>query len=126
MNISQEIKNINLPQGSYVVVGSGILGALGIRQSNDIDLIVSREVYENLEAQGWSYDSWPDQQTLTKGLFEVGVHWYGKEVDELIKDAQYVEGIPYLGLDDTYEWKKKLGREKDLKDLELIDEYRAK
>lgn len=126
MNISDEIRNLNLQDGDYIVVGSGILGALGIRESRDIDLIVSKSLFDDFKNQGWDEDSWPDQPTLTNGLFELGVHWYGKEVDELLENAQYIDDIPYLNLDDVYDWKKRLGREKDLKDLVLIDEYRSR
>lgn len=125
MNIHQKVKELNLPENSYVIVGSGILGALGIRESRDIDIIVSQDVYEKFEAKGWAHDSWPDQETLTQDVFELGVHWYGKKADELLEDAQYIDGVPFLSLDDVYEWKKKLGREKDLNDLKLIDGYRA-
>lgn len=125
MNISQEVGKLNLMTNSYVVVGSGILGALGIRESNDIDLIVSQNVFDDFEAQGWAHDSWPDQPTLTNGLFELGVHWYGKRVDELLENAQYIDSIPYLSLEDVYEWKKRLGRDKDLRDLGLIENYRV-
>lgn len=125
MNIAQEIRKLNLKKGSYIVVGSGILGALGIRESNDIDLIVSKKTFDYFKSQGFNDDRWPDQPTLSNGLFELGMHWYGKELDELLSNAQYVEAIPYLSLDDVYDWKKKLGRDKDLRDLVLIDSYRS-
>ena len=49
MNILQKVKELNLPEGSYVVEGSGVLDVLGIREANDIDLVVSPEVYEKLK-----------------------------------------------------------------------------
>ncbi len=36
MNIIERTKKLNFPLGKYVVVGSGILEALGIRSANDI------------------------------------------------------------------------------------------
>jgi len=38
MNIVGRLKKLNLPLGQRVVVGSGILDALGIRPAHDIDL----------------------------------------------------------------------------------------
>jgi hypothetical protein len=124
MDVAAKIKELNLPNDSFIVVGSGILGALGIRESSDIDLIVSQQVYDLLENAGWDHDNWSDQTVLKKGVFDIGRDWYGKKVNQLLEDAQYVESIPYLSLDDVYEWKKRLGRPKDLADLILIDSYR--
>ena len=123
MNFSQKIQHIGLPEGSYVVVGSGILNALGIRESNDIDLVVSGDVYNVLDAKGWEHGTWSDQEVLRYDVFEAGQYWYGKLVGDLLKTAQVVDGVAYLSLDDVYEWKKKLGRPKDIKDLALIDEF---
>lgn len=126
MNISQKIKELNLPSGSYVVVGSGILNALEIRESGDIDLIVSDEIYKKFENEGWQKDKWSDQVVLKHDVFDLGRSWYGKTVDELKENTQYIEDIPYLSLEDVYIWKKSLGRDKDLQDLKLIDEYKTR
>ncbi len=127
MNIAQKIKELGLANGSYVVVGSGILNALEIRESSDIDIVVSDEVYKKLEeTDGWGKASWSDQVVLKHGVFDVGKSWYGKTVDELIPDITYVENIPYLSLDAVYEWKKSLGRDKDLNDLMLIEAYKTR
>lgn len=124
MNIAEELKKLDLPYDSFVVVGSGILGALNIRESADIDLIVSQEVYDRLELEGWDHGKWDEQVVLKKDLFDVGRIWFGDPVDALIKKAQYIDGIPYLSLDDVFAWKKVAGREKDLRDLMLISAYR--
>jgi hypothetical protein len=109
-----------------VVVGSGILNALGIRESRDIDLIVTDEIYTKFEAEGWEKDNWSDQVVLKHDVFDLGKSWYGKSIDELSPNAQYIDNIPYLSLEDVYKWKKSLGRDKDLHDLELIDEYKTR
>ena len=124
MNIVQELRRLNLPRNEYVVVGSGVLNPLGIRDSNDIDLIVSQKIYDKLEEAGWQHDNWSDQIVLKKDVFDIGTNWYGLQLTQLLENAQYVDGIPYLSLDDVYEWKRRLGREKDFVDLELIDLYR--
>lgn len=124
MNIADRLKELNLPDNSFVVVGSGILNALGIRDSGDIDLIVSEDIYNRFDAAGWDHDTWSDQTVLKKDVFDLGKTWYGKSVEDLIKRAQYIDGVPYLSLDDVYEWKKILGREKDINDLKLIEEFR--
>lgn len=49
MNIIQKVKELNLPDGTFAVVGSGTMEALDIRNTNDIDLVVSPEVYAELK-----------------------------------------------------------------------------
>lgn len=49
MNITKKVQDLNLPENSFIVVGSGILSVLGIRESHDIDLIVSVEIFEQLK-----------------------------------------------------------------------------
>ena len=124
MNFKQKIAELDLPKGSYIVVGSGILGALGIRESDDIDLVVSEAVFQNISRLGWKQGLWGENIVFQKDIFDIGNDWYGKKVADLLKHAQVVDDVPYLSLDDVYEWKKMKGREKDLRDLGLISEYR--
>lgn len=37
----EELKDLDLPSGEYVVVGSGALGARSIRDPKDLDILVS-------------------------------------------------------------------------------------
>lgn len=126
MDFKQKIAGLNLPQNSYIVVGSGILGALGIRESNDIDLIVTEQAYRYVETLGWEKDSWGGNTVVfKKDVFDIGNDWYGKTAEDLLQHAEIVDEVPYLSLNDVYEWKKTKARDKDLRDLKLIDEYRA-
>ena len=52
-DVISKMKSLSLPEGSYVVFGSGPMAALGIREVNDIDLYVSTEVLEELKQKGW-------------------------------------------------------------------------
>ena len=113
MNFKEKIAELNLQAGSYIVVGSGILGALGIRESNDIDLVVTNEMYDFIGTLGWEKGSWGDDIVYQQGVFDIGNDWYGKSTADLLKDAQVVDGVPYLNLKDVYEWKKQRGQEKD-------------
>jgi hypothetical protein len=124
MDFKQKIAELNLPEDSYVVVGSGILGALSIRASNDIDLVVIEDVYQDIKKLGWKQGLWGEDIVFQQDVFDIGNDWYGEKAADLLKHAQIIDTVPYLNLDDVYEWKKMKGREKDLRDLELIDEYR--
>lgn len=52
MNIITKIKELNFPTGEYVVVGSGIMDALGIRKANDIDIAVTPKLHTQLRKTG--------------------------------------------------------------------------
>ena len=52
MTIISRIKQLRLPYGQYVVVGSGTLDALGIRQAADIDIAVLPALHTALRATG--------------------------------------------------------------------------
>ena len=123
MNIAKKVHGLKLPENSFIVVGSGILSALGIRESQDIDLIVSVDVFEHLKKQGWYIGSWPDQETLAKDYFEVGTRWSGISVKELLTGAIIIDGIPFLSLNDLRAWKLLKARPKDIRDVNLIDAY---
>ena len=52
MNIVERIKKLNLPVGHYVVVGSGVMDALGMRPAHDIDIAVTPELFKTLRTSG--------------------------------------------------------------------------
>lgn len=107
-----------------MVAGSGILSALGIRESKDIDLLVSDEAFEIIIDRGWKAETLEDgTMKLANGVFDCVWDWYGKSFEEMISRAEYIEGLAYMSLDDVYKWKQALGREKDMIDLRSIERY---
>lgn len=126
MDLVQAVKSLNLPKNSFIVVGSGILATLGIREAKDIDLIVSQSVFSGLAKEGWATGQWEDQPVLINGVIEVGTMWAGESVDKLLVNATFIGGIPYVSLDDIKNWKLQKGRPKDIVDVALINEYQKK
>jgi len=125
MNFKEAIEQLHFPQDSFMVVGSGILNALHIRTSNDIDLIISEELFYILKDRGWQIAKREDGTLkITYKQFECMTDWYGKTLKAMLKDAFFIDDIPYMSLDDVYEWKRRLGRPKDITDLQLIKKYR--
>lgn len=109
-----------------MVVGSGILNALHIRNSHDIDMIVSEEIFRLLEKRGWKIIKREDGTLkIVHKFFECMTDWYGKNLEEMLEDATYKDTIPYMNLDDVYQWKRDLARPKDLVDLQLINRYKS-
>lgn len=124
MDFKEHIASLKLPKGSFIVVGSGILGALGIRESSDIDLVVDEVVFRNFKDLGWDTGLWGDKTVYQRGVFDIGNDWYGETAQDLLQRAQVIDDVPYLSLNEVYEWKKTKGREKDLRDIALIDDFR--
>lgn len=130
MNIITKIKELNFPIGEYVVVGSGILDALNIREANDIDIAVTNDLHQKLKETG----EWKEYERydlirvfLKKDVYEIipQLNWdkYETTTEEAISSAKIIEGIPFMNLEELIKFKTALGREKDLKDIELIKKY---
>ncbi|WKZ29406.1 MAG: hypothetical protein QY323_01600 [Patescibacteria group bacterium] len=133
MRSIQEVKKLDLPIGAYVVIGSGIMSALGIRESEDIDLLVTPGLFEDLKKRGWNYGDvvidGRQREKLAFGRAEAYKDlWYGNErVDaaDLIARAEMIEDIPFQPLEELVKMKRAMDREKDRRDIESIMNYLA-
>ena len=128
------VKELGLPLDQIIIIGSGILDQLGIRQSADVDVVARSEVLEKLAHD----DDWIEKvdkhqrRYLVKrdGSAEI---WDGWEIDgqvveydELLGYTVEHDGVKFVSLDFLRHWKNWRGREKDMQDMKLIDEWRAK
>jgi len=130
MNIIKKIKELNFPPNQYVVVGSGILDVLGIREASDIDIAVTNDLHQKLRETGeWKeYERYDRIRVfLKKDVYEIipQLDWesYNTTTEEAISSAVIVEDIPFMNLDELIKFKTALGREKDFKDIKLIKNY---
>lgn len=123
--ILRQIERLGLATGQFLVVGSGILSALGIRQSNDCDIIVSAQHFDMLAAQGGRLGCHQDgTRALYIGDIEVMDDWFGEDITSLMPRAVEIDRVRYLSLDEVMSYKRKLGRSKDIADIELIKAYK--
>lgn len=129
MRIIDAVRALELPSGEYLVCGSGILDALGVREAKDVDLLVTPRAFEELRKRGWEYrDVEIDgrrRERLTLGAAEAYTDlWYGDvrvEGDAALAAAEVIEGIPFQSLEELLKMKRGLGREKDRRDITLIE-----
>ena len=130
-DITAALNTLNLPQGSYIVIGSGILAALNIRETSDIDLVVSPETFTQLEQSGWEVitNSW-GKQLLTHDVFEAHTSWddpnEAPNLDDLLRNSVVIDDVPYVSLERLLEWKRHMRRPKDEADIPLINAYLEK
>lgn len=130
MNIFEEVKKLNLSVGKYVVIGSGVMSARGIRDFKDVDILVARDIFDELRKdKKWREEKLPDGGNVLKwGVYELDADLhcssnYHPETEKIIKEAEIINGIPFMPLKELIKFKTALGREKDFKDIELIKEF---
>lgn len=133
MNIKEELNKIGLTQDNCIVIGSGILNALHLRTSNDIDAIVTEEKYQELSnnvrlKKGQTHG----REILEDGLFEIGTSftpinktW---KFEELLSKSTVINGVRYNSLEFLLQIKRRWitagnGRQKDIDDVSLIERY---
>lgn len=128
MNIKKELEQSNMPLDSLAVVGSGILQALSIRDTNDIDIIVTSQLFDQLRENGWEYSlNKLDEPVVSSGVFEAFTSWstptVSRNFEEVWSTATIIDGIAYLSLSDLLAWKQEMMRPKDIQDITLITDY---
>ncbi len=121
MKFLDELKTLNLPKDKFAIFGSGPICIRGLREANDLDIIVKEDLWNELIQKTANRDL-IYQVSIKIGNIEIFKNWlpWFNDVNELIDTAEEINGFPFVRLDYVIEWKTKLGREKDLKDLELI------
>lgn len=126
--IIDKVKELNLPEGGYIVFGSCPMAAAELREAGDIDFLVSEEVLEQFKAAGWKeIDKGPNDKPLTYDVFEAHTSWdfasYKPTLKQLLATADIIDGVPFASLQEVRRWKAASGRPKDLVDIDLIDKH---
>jgi len=122
MKFFNELENLNLPKDKYAIFGSGPICIRGLREANDIDIVVKEDLWDYLTT---IYPVNKEKELIRTGNIEIFKNWspWFKDVNELINTAEIINGFPFVKLDYVIKWKKAMGREKDLKDIELINKH---
>lgn len=116
-----EFKKLNLPDGKYAVYGSGPMAVRGIKPVNDLDIIVTDDLYQEL------LEKYPENE---KGCIAIGdIEIYSANtalIDNpkaVIARAELIKGVRFVRLDDLIVWKKKMARSKDFEHIKMIKDY---
>lgn len=123
--IIQRVTELRFPLDQIIVIGSGLLDAYGLRQADDIDLIVTPELYKKLQSTGEYTEGEKHGETyLLKDKIEVWLTWgAGKDFTTLWKDGVTVEGVRFVNPHFLMERKRQRGHDKDIKDIEMLEQY---
>lgn len=116
-SLIQRIQELPFSEKDYWVIAGGAMVLHGFRpQTHDIDLGCSTILADELERQGYAVSRCKDgtRKILYSENVEIFENWIEGTVE-------IISGIPVVGVDGLIRMKKKLGREKDLADIALIE-----
>ena len=133
MKIKSKLIELGLDSDNAVVVSSGILNALNIRESRDIDVVVTEEKYKELsDNRRFVKKQNHGREILDDGLFEIGTSWtvLGKtwKFNDLLNHSTTIDGVRYNTIEFLLNTKRRWiadgeGREKDIDDVKLMEQY---
>jgi hypothetical protein len=127
------IRELNLPLGQYAIVSSGPLGIRNLREIGDIDIIVSETLWQSIAARYGIIDKDGVIKVDFPGDIIEAFHegsFYTKPknpnaptIAERIDQAEIIDGLPFETLEHVLYYKRKMNREKDIKDITLIENW---
>ena len=116
------VRALPFPREDFWVITGGAMVLYGLReQTHDIDLGCTGRLADKLAAQGHPFTLRQNgaRKFALDGDVEIIEGWLCDRVEE-------IEGIPVISLAGLTEMKRSLGREKDLRDIALIEAHLAK
>ncbi|MEU5536695.1 hypothetical protein [Streptomyces sp. NPDC020362] len=125
----RELISLQLPVDDFVVAGSAPMLIHGLkREISDIDIVARGTAWDVALELGQVSDPprGPARRiVLFGGDIEVLDRWFEHSAEELIREAEFFDGIRFLSLARTLEWKNALGRDVDRADVSLIRDHRG-
>lgn len=118
----RRVNELDFDKNEYWLVTGSAMVLYGLRaETGDIDLGCSTKMANELESKGY--------QTiiLSDGTRKIV---FGKDVEIfenwIFDTVSIIDGVPVISLNGLIEMKKSLGREKDKRDIELIEAHLQK
>ena len=129
--IEKALKLFEIGEDEYIVVTGAVLELLGLRQTDDIDILVSENTFERIKNNKnlKRVDEFLLNGEVDGKVVDVFIHWEpdGKATDLIFENltgqTEIVNGIRCMNMEKILEWKKTKRRPKDLPDIELIENY---
>jgi len=119
----EQLRALELPVGDYAVFGSGPLAIRGLIDTvGDLDVITRGAAWEAVKDLG-SVVMYGEDVTIDLGNgLTFGRSWdFGAfDIEQLIEEAEMIEGLPFVRLGAVYEYKRLANRPKDVRHIELM------
>lgn len=129
----EKVKSLGFPNGQYIVAGSAIMVMYDLKETKDIDIVVSGELFDACIKEKWeevpyTYSDKLGQVWLKKNDVELYLdvnhgEQFRPTLGELLSRAEYFNKVPFLSLNDLLKFKKSYNRPKDQNDIRLIEHY---
>jgi len=123
----KKVKDLYLPIGKYALFGSAPLGVRNLKECHDVDIIVSEDLFKEYGNKSeWERGvASSGAERLFSGDIELFRDWRPGEwdVNKIIDEAEIIDGLPFVKLEEMIKWKKIMGRDKDFKDIEIAEKY---
>lgn len=117
----ERLKKLPFSEGEYWVVAGGAMVLHGFRaQTRDIDLGCSTFLADRLEQQGSRVSRCDDGSRRCS--FSEDVELFENWIEDRV---EIISGVPVVSVKGLIQMKRKLGREKDLADITLIENMTA-
>lgn len=124
-----ELDKLGFPVDQFVVVSSGALAVRGIREARDLDILVSASLWSDLEKRYPVMEEVGMKKIEFGDFIEIlggGSFFHDESIatyDQIFDTADVLDGRRFINLKLLRKFKVKMGREKDKKDVELIDKF---
>lgn len=119
VEIERILKDLNLPKNEYSIVAGAALVMHGVREfTGDIDLGCTSMLFEKIIARGYKAATKPsgDRYLSINESVEVFENWLPMKI-------VMINELPVGSLESIKKMKQELGRDKDIRDIELIDSF---
>lgn len=120
-SLLRRLQELSFSEREYWVIAGSAMVLHGFRsQTHDIDLGCSTFLADKLEQQGYTVSHYEDgtRKILYSEDVEIFENWIEGTVE-------IISGVPVVCVDGLIRMKKKLGRDKDLRDIALIEKVRG-
>ncbi|PLW80083.1 hypothetical protein C0585_04155 [Candidatus Woesearchaeota archaeon] len=117
MELVEKLKKLNLPVNSFAIFGSGQLCIRNLIPWRDIDIIAKKDLWDELSKK------YGDKgHKIEIGDIEIFYDWPGFDnIDKLIDTADFIEGLPFVNIENVLKWKKERNHLKDAKHIMLLE-----
>ena len=118
-DILEKLRTFPYDPSEYWVITGGAMVLYGIREeTSDIDLGCTSNMADQLEAAGYLYQKTSDGNRWFKIGSDIEV--FENRVNDTVA---LIDGIPVISIPGLITMKQRLGREKDIRDIGLINNY---
>lgn len=131
MIFTDYLNKYDLNPDNSVVIGSGIMQALGFYQSDDLDITVDVATYKRLKNTGnFQEVEKYGRNTLVAENIEIGTEWgiLGGvwKLEDLTKESVVIDGTRYISIELLLRIKQDWKRPKDIDHIKMIKSYLEK